>query len=88
MKRTLLLLILSLHAFAAGRELAPGVYGPSALTASNPLVAFAGGTFLTVWREYVGGHTRIAGAFSDAHGHRAVGAGGTSAPLRQRSVRR
>jgi hypothetical protein len=70
MKRTLLLLILSLDAFAAGRELAPGVYGPSALNASNPLVAFAGGKFLTVWREYVGGRTRIAGAYSDARGQR------------------
>jgi hypothetical protein len=53
----------------AGRELAPREFGPTPYPATRATIAFAGGTFLTVWNEsrgLLGSH--VAGALSDATG--------------------
>ena len=66
-----LLLILAPIALAAGRELAPRPLGPPAYSQHTPLVAYAGGRYLTVWIEALdrAGY-RYLGAFSDADGKR------------------
>ncbi|MEA2464269.1 MAG: hypothetical protein QOJ98_2016, partial [Acidobacteriota bacterium] len=72
--RNLLLLLFSLttlSAGAAGRELAPRTIAPTPYAKAEAHTAFAGGRFLTVWREdmgYLG--KQIMGAFSDANGRR------------------
>lgn len=54
---------------AAGRELAPRDYGPTPYRTVKPLIAHAGGKFLTVWIEHRGLlGTHVAGALSDAAG--------------------
>ena len=66
----LLLVLLSMPAMAAGRELAPRGGGQTSYSINgNPHTAFAGDRFLTVWREPMG-HigTYVMGAFSDRTG--------------------
>jgi hypothetical protein len=70
--RPLFLLLLSLTSLslgAAGRELAQPLPAPTSYVTIAPQVAFAGGRFLTVWREdmgYLG--SPVMGTFSDASG--------------------
>ncbi|MEA2464270.1 MAG: hypothetical protein QOJ98_2017 [Acidobacteriota bacterium] len=72
--RAILLLLLSLTSLslgAAGRELAQPFPAPTSYVTTAPQVAFAGGRFLTVWREdmgYLG--SPVMGAFSDGTGRR------------------
>ncbi len=63
--------LLALNAFAAGRELAPRGAAPTSYLVTQPLVAFAGEHFLTVWTEDMGDvGMHLMGAFSDASGRR------------------
>jgi hypothetical protein len=58
-------------AVAAGRELGPRGGGPTSYGAREPLTAFAGGRFLTVWNESMGwiGYP-LMGTLSDGTGKR------------------
>lgn len=65
----LLSLLISTHAFAVGRDLAPRGAAPTSYQTSDPHVAFAGERFLTVWTEDMSRiGTHLMGAFSDASG--------------------
>jgi hypothetical protein len=69
MPRQLLAIFLLLFAFsAAATELEPKVLGPTAGNVSFVSSAYAGGKFLTVWRQLFMPTTGIWGAFSDASG--------------------
>lgn len=72
--RLLPLLALTLAAFsiaAAGRPLAPRPLVPTPYATLPPVSAYAGGRFLTVWREAMGTiGTPLMGAFSDASGQK------------------
>jgi hypothetical protein len=66
-----LLLLLSLPAMAAGRELAPRGGGQTSYHVTGPQVAFAGDRFLTVWSEPMGDiGTYLMGVFSNRSGRR------------------
>lgn len=66
-----LLVFSSATTFAAGREIAPRTLGPSPFqTSSATHVAYAGGRFLTVWRESLGSGARLMGALNDESGRR------------------
>ncbi|MGZ5441020.1 MAG: hypothetical protein ACXW5U_14660 [Thermoanaerobaculia bacterium] len=65
------LLLLAPVTLAAGRDLAPRPFGPSAYSPQAPLVASAGGKYLTVWLESLDrAGWRYLGAFSDSAGKR------------------
>lgn len=67
----IILCLASLSLAAAGRPLAPRTIAPTANFVFNPVTAFAGGRFLTIWRESMGFlGDPIMGAFSDANGAR------------------
>ena len=67
----LALVLVAPNALAAGRDLAPRPLGPSAYAQQTPLVAYAGGRYLTVWLESLDrAGWRYLGAFSDAAGTR------------------
>ena len=69
MPRHLLAIFLLLFAFsAAASELEPRILGPTAGNVSFVSSAYAGGKFLTVWRQLFMPTTGIWGAFSDATG--------------------
>lgn len=69
MSRQLLAIFLLLFAFsAAATELEPKFLGPTAGNVSYVSSAYAGGKFLTVWRQLFMPSTGIWGAFSDASG--------------------
>ncbi len=69
--RAALLLLASLSAFAAGRELAPRPTGPTAYHTSGVQTAFAGDRFLTIWYESRGElGAPIVGILHDASGRR------------------
>jgi hypothetical protein len=72
--RQLALLTLVLTSFslaAAGRPLAPHTLGASSYEPMSPIAAYAGGRFLTTWRESLGFHgSHLMGALSDANGVR------------------
>jgi hypothetical protein len=69
MPRQLLAIFLLLFAFsAAATELEPEIPGPTAGNVSFVSSAYAGGKFLTVWRQLFMPHVGIWGAFSDASG--------------------
>src|SRR5215213_6082922 len=71
MPRLLIALLLATNAFAAGRELAPPPLGPSAYAQQTPLIAYAGGRYLTVWLESLDrAGWRYLGTFSDRDGTR------------------
>ncbi|HEY0159552.1 MAG TPA: fibronectin type III domain-containing protein [Thermoanaerobaculia bacterium] len=65
----LVLTFSTVAAAAAGRPLAPRTLAPTTYYAFNPVTAYAGGRFLTIWREsmgFVGAPIRA--VFSDASG--------------------
>lgn len=67
----LALVFASLSLTAAGTPLAPHTLAPTTNYAFRPLSAYAGGRFLTIWRESMGFiGAPIMGAFSDATGAR------------------
>ncbi len=64
-------ILLAPAAFATGRDLAPRPLGPSAYSQQTPLVAYAGGKYLTVWLENLErAGWRYLGAFSNRDGDR------------------
>jgi hypothetical protein len=70
-KLVLVLALLASNAFAAGRKLAEPPLGPSSYGPYQPLVAYAGGRYLTVWVESLdSAGYRILGAYSDSEGNR------------------
>lgn len=63
--------LLAPAAFAAGHDLGPRPLGPSAYAQQTPLVAYAGGKYLTVWLENLErAGWRYLGALSDRNGGR------------------
>lgn len=67
----LALVLVAPATLAAGRDLAPRPFGPSAYSPQAPLVAHAGGKYLTVWLESLDrAGWRYLGAFSDSAGKR------------------
>jgi hypothetical protein len=69
MRRTLVaILILLIACSAAATELEPRTIGPTAGNVSFVSSAYAGGKFLTVWRQLFMPSVGIWGAFSDASG--------------------
>lgn len=81
MSRYLLAIFLLLFAFSAvATELEPKVIGPTAGNVSFVSSAYAGGKFLTVWRQLFMPTTGIWGAFSDASG-KPLGASFAIVPL-------
>src|SRR5688572_2384110 len=67
----LLLVLLSMPAMAAGRELAPRGGGQTSYHVTGPQVAFAGDRFLTVWSEPMNNiGTYLMGVFSNRSGRR------------------
>lgn len=73
--RTLALVLLSLLSFAdigaAGRELGPRGGGPTSYGVRQPVTGYAGGRFLTIWREHMGSiGAPLMAALSDAEGRR------------------
>jgi hypothetical protein len=64
-----ILLLLSTSTFAAGRPIAPRGSAPTSYLVSEPLVAFAGERFLTVWTENMGNiGVHVMGTLRDATG--------------------
>ena len=68
MPRYLAIVILLFACTAAATELEPKTIGPTAGNVSFVSTAYAGGKFLTVWRQLFMPTVGIWGAFSDANG--------------------